>query len=96
MRERIEEGCLSLRVLSKIDLARSYSQISLPVEGCGEPARSGVGEGGCILPQNPRLTSIRLELEPFFFVWARSELRDDVDCSVHGNLLGSIMAQVAG
>lgn len=40
---------------------------------------NGVGEGGYILPQNPGLTPIRLELEPFFFVWARSELRDDVD-----------------
>ena len=51
---------------------------------------NGVGEGGYILPQNPGLAPIRLELEPFFFVWARSELRDDVDCSVHGNLLESI------
>lgn len=40
---------------------------------------NGVGEGGYILPQNPGLAPIRLELEPFFFVWARSELRDDVD-----------------
>lgn len=40
---------------------------------------NGVGEGGYILPQNPGLVPIRLELEPFFFVWARSELRDDVD-----------------
>lgn len=51
---------------------------------------NGVGEGGYILPQNPGLAPIRLELEPFFFVWARSELRDDVGCSVHGNLLESI------
>ena len=51
---------------------------------------NGVGEGGYILPQNPGLAPIRLELEPFFFVWARSELRDDVGCSVHGNLLEPI------